>query len=329
MAADPTTLVTGATGFIGSVLTRRLVADGADVRILRRESSSLDLLGSVAEHVDHAVGDVTRAQSLVRAMEGIERVYHVAGKVSFARRDRAMLRRVNAEGTANVVNAALEAGVERLVHTSSIAALGRPVGEDALIDETTEWVSAPERSVYAQTKHRAELEVHRGIAEGLDAVIVNPSVVFGVGRRGTNTRRIVEAVRRGWLPGVPPGGTNVVDVQDVVAGHRKAMRRGETGRRYLLGGENLAWRTIIETLSEAFGVAPPRYTIPSSVLRAGATAAEAGAFLTRTRPLLPRATARTATRTLRYDNTRAREELGCTFRPFRATALRIAEALAV
>jgi dihydroflavonol-4-reductase len=328
MAAAAPTLVTGATGFIGSVLTRQLVEEGADVRILRRASSSLDLLGAAAEHVDHAVGDVTHPQSLLRAMEGIERVYHVAGRVRFARRDRAALRRVNAEGTAHVVNAALEAGVERLVHTSSIAALGRPAGQKAMIDETTEWVPAPDRSAYAQTKHRAELEVHRGIAEGLDAVIVNPSVVFGVGRPGTTTRRIVAAVRRRRLPGVPPGGTNVVDVQDVAAGHRMAMRRGKAGRRYVLAGDNLAWRAIIETLAQAFGVDPPRYTIPAGVLRAGAVLSEIGAFLTRTRPLLPRAAARTAARTVRYDNSRARDELGCSFRPFRATALRIAEALA-
>jgi len=327
MSANGTVLVTGATGFIGSVLTRQLVADGVDVRILRREDSSLDLLGEAAEEVEHAVGDVTYARSLYEAMEGIDRVYHVAAKVSFARRDRKALRRVNAEGTANVVNAALEGGVERLVHTSSIAALGRPTAADTPIDEATEWRDAAHRSVYAQSKRRAELEVHRGIAEGLNAVIVNPALVFGVGGPGTNTRRIVDAVRRGWLPAVPPGGTNVVDVKDVATGHRKAMRRGETGRRYLLGGENLSWEAIAATLAEAFGVEPPSYTVPSFLLKTGAFISEVVATVTRTRPVLPRATARSATRTYRYENTRARSELGCTFRPFADTARRIARAI--
>jgi dihydroflavonol-4-reductase len=328
MAADETVLVTGATGFIGSVLTRRLVADGVDVRIFRRETSSLALLGEAATAVEHAVGDVTRARSLYEAMDGIDRVYHVAAKVSFARRDREALRRVNADGTANVVNAALKAGVERLVHTSSIAALGYPVPAGTPIDETTEWRDVPRRSAYARSKRRAELEVHRGIAEGLDAVIVNPALVFGVGGPDTNTRRIVDAVRGGWLPAVPPGGTNVVDVKDVAAGHRKAMRRGETGRRYLLGSENLSWRAIADALADAFGVEPPSYTAPPVLLKTGAFLSEAVATITRTRPVFPRATARTATRTLRYDNTRARTELGCTFRPFAVTARRVAQALA-
>lgn len=326
MAADDKILVTGATGFIGSVLTRQLVADGADVRIFRRDTSSLDLLGPVAEDVEHAVGDLAYARGLYEAMTDVDRVYHVAGKVSFARRDREALRRINAGGTAHVVNAALEAGVERVVHTSSIAALGRPLA-DTPIDEETEWRDGTHRSAYARSKRRAELEVRRGIAEGLDAVIVNPSLVFGVGGPGVNTRRIVDAVRRGWLPAVPPGGTNVVDVDDVAAGHRRAMSRGETGRRYLLAGENLSWRTIAETLAEAFGVDPPTYTAPSVLLKTGAVVAEAVAAVTRTRPALTRSTARTATQTHRYDNTRARTELGCSFRSFAETAHRIAAAL--
>jgi dihydroflavonol-4-reductase len=327
MAADGKVLVTGATGFIGSVLTRQLVADGADVRILRRDSSSLALLGDVAGEVEHAVGDLTYARGLYEAMAGVDRVYHVAGKVSFARCDRAALRRVNAEGTAHVVDAALKAGVDRVVHTSSIAALGRPVAADTVIDETVEWRDAGTRSFYARSKRRAELEVHRGIAEGLDAVIVNPSLVFGAGGPDTNTRRIVNAVRREWLPAVPPGGTNVVDVEDVATGHRRAMTRGETGRRYLLAGENLSWRTIADTLADAFGVDPPSYTAPSFLIKTGAAVAEAVATVTRTRPALTRSTARTATQAHRYDNTRARTELGCSFRPFAATARRIAEAL--
>jgi dihydroflavonol-4-reductase len=327
MSSAGTVLVTGATGFIGSVLTRQLVEAGVDVRILRRDTSSLDLLGKYAERVDHAVGDLTRARTLYDAMQGVDRVYHVAAKVSFAPGDREAVRRVNADGTANVVNAALEAGVDRLVHTSSMAAFGRPATPDGLIDETTSWQGASHRSAYARSKRRAELEVHRGIAEGLDATIVNPSLVFGVGGPDTNTRRIVDAVRSGWLLAVPPGGTNVVDVRDVAAGLRAAMQQGETGRRYFLGSENLTWMVLASTLAEAFGVALPRRTVPPWLLRAGSTVAEGVATITRTQPFLSRSTARTASRTYRYDNTRAREELDCTFRPFEATARHIADAL--
>jgi len=328
MGNDGTVLVTGATGFVGAVLTRQLVDTGADVRIFRRETSSLTLLGDAADAVGQAVGDVTHARSLYDAMDGVDRVYHVAGKVSFDRREREALRRVNAGGTANVVDAALAAGVDRLVHTSSIAALGRPLSSETPIDETTAWDGGADRSAYARSKRRAELEVHRGIAEGLDAVIVNPALVFGVGGPETNTRRIVDAVRSGWMVAAPPGGTNVVDVQDVAAGHRAAMAKGESGERYILGGDNRSWRSILGTLAEAFGIGPPRYTIPGPLLTAGALASEAVAAVTRTRPFLPRSTARTATHTHRFDNTRAREALGCTFRGFDETARRIAQTLA-
>lgn len=328
MAAGDTILVTGATGFLGSVLTRQLVSEGSDVRILRRESSSLELLGDVVETVEHVVSDVIYGRGVCEAMDGVDRVYHVAGKVSFARRDRAKLNRVNVEGTANVVNAALEAGVDRLVHTSSIAALGRPLGANAVIDEDTPWAGAPHRSAYARSKRRAELEVHRGIAEGLEAVLVNPALIFGVGRPGANTRRIVDAVRDGWMVAAPPGGTNVVDVEDVAAAHRAAMREGTSGRRYLVGGENRSWSSIIGALAEAFQVQPPQYTVPPSVLTAGSFVAEAVATLTRTSPIFPRATARSAARTYRFDNSRAQQELNCTFRPFEDTAQRIANVLA-
>lgn len=325
--ADGTVLVTGATGFIGSVLTRQLVAEDANVRILRRETSSLDLLGSVANEVEHAVGDVTYARSLYDAMRDVDRVFHVAAKVSFAPGDQASLRRVNVEGTANVVNAALEADVDRLVHTSSIAALGRPRTPNSTIDEDTSWQDAPHRTAYARSKRQAEMEVHRGIAEGLEAVFVNPSLVFGVGNAHTNTRRIVDAVRSGWMVAVPPGGTNVVDVRDVAAGHRAAMTNGEPGRRYIIGGDNRSWMDIATTLAKAFDVPRPRYTIPAPLLRASSAAAEAVATLTRSPPLLSRETARTACHTYRFDNTRARTELDCTFRPFSDTAERLAQVL--
>lgn len=327
MSTSETILVTGATGFIGSVLTGQLVDAGTNVRIFRRETSSLDLLGGVANRVEHAVGDLAYARSLYDAMQGVDRVYHVAAKVSFNPRDREVVWRVNANGTANVVNAALEADIDRLVHTSSADVFGLPAEPAGVIDESTRWEGGSHRSAYARSKRRAELEVHRGIAEGLDAVIVNPSLVFGVGRPNTNTRRIVDPVRSGWLLAVPTGCKNVVDVRDVAAGLRSAMARGETGRRYFLGGENLSWLEIAETLAEAFEVAPPRCKVPPALLTAGAAVAEGIAVLTRTRPVLTRSMIQAATRTYRYDNSRARRELDCTFRSFEETARHIAKAL--
>jgi dihydroflavonol-4-reductase len=323
----PTTLVTGATGLLGSVLVRRLVAAGEGVRILRRPASRLDLLGKAARAVDHAVGDLADARSVRRAMRGVARVHHVAARVGRGASANA-LRATNVEGTANVVNAALSAGVGRLVHVSSIAALGHPLDPREMIDEATPWREGAARGAYARSKRDAELEVHRGIAEGLDAVIVNPGVLFGVGRAGENTRRFVDAVRRGWLPGLPPGGSGVVDAEDVAAALCRAMAEGETGQRYVLVSENLTWHAMAAALARAFGVRPPTRTLPPWLLRGVAAVSEAAAFVTRRRPWLARAEAEALVTAYRYDAARARAHLGCTFRPFAATARRLAEQIA-
>ncbi len=320
-----TTLITGATGLIGSTLTKQLLDAGAtDLRVVHRATSSFDLLGEAADRVERVVGDLLDARSLVCALEGVDCVYHVAALID-AKGDADALHRVNVDGTANVVNAALRAGVQRLAHVSSIAALGTPE-TDAIIDETSSHPPAGDNP-YARSKYQAELEVQRGIAEGLDAVIVNPSLVFGTGRPGTNTRRIVDAVRTGWMPGVPAGSTNVVDVEDVADGLRRAMARGITGERYILGSENLSWHTIVRTLADAFGVEPPTRTIPPALLTTAGFLAEGAAWITRQPPRFTRSLARAASSDRRYANQKAIDELGCSFRPFAETAHRIARDL--
>ncbi len=313
---------------VGAELTRQLLAEDADVRILRRETSSLELLSEAADHVEHRIGDVRDYDAVARAMEGVDHVYHTAGYLGFAGKgDRALLHAINVEGTAHVVNTALRAGVSRLVHTSSMAAFGRPERPQGMIDEATPWTPSNQNSHYAQSKYEGELEVQRAVAEGLDAVIVNPALIFGIGKPGENTREIVEKVRRGRFPGIPAGGTNVVDVRDVARGHRLAMLNGRTGERYFLGSENLSWRDILETLAEALGVKPPSLRIPPRPAMVVALVMEAMAAITRTQALITRETVRTANRTYRYSNQRAVDELKCTFRPFKETAAYLADEL--
>ena len=315
-------LVTGATGFVGSAVVRRLLARGAAVRILRRETSALDLLGDAAARVEHAVGDATDALSVRDAVGGCDAVVHCAAAVAFGPGARATLRRVNVGGTANVVDACLGAGVRRLVHVSSIAALGRTVGASAMLDESAVWTASPANTAYAVSKHDAELEVLRGVAEGLDAVIVNPAVIFGPGRSGDNTTALVERVARG-VPAAPAGGTAVVDVEDVAAGIVAALDRGAVGERYVLASENLSWLGILQTLARALGARPPTRTVPPRLLALAGGLSELGA-LVGLAPSLTRETARTASRTDRYSAARAEVELGVAFRPFAETAARIA-----
>lgn len=322
-------LVTGATGFIGATLVRQLLEAEQDVRILKRTGSQLDLLGVLSDDVDHAIGDVTEPDSLEAAMNGIQQVYHAAAFVGFSgRKDRRKLYEVNVLGTANVVNTAVESGVDRLVHVSSIAALGRTAnGGGQLIDETHEWSNSKANSAYAESKHLAEMEVHRAIAEGLDAIIVNPALVFGEGREGENTMHIAEKLLDGSIPATPSGGTCVVDVEDVVAGMRLAMAGGRMGERYILGAENLTWAEILATLAESLGTERPSRILGRTPAMLIAAVSETVSSITGSRQLISWETARSSTSTHYYSNKKAIEELGCTFRPFEDTADRVAQKL--
>jgi dihydroflavonol-4-reductase len=320
-------LVTGATGFVGSALVRQLLEAGETVRILRRETSSLDLLADAAPHVEHAVGDVTDIGAVQEAMAGVRTVVHVAAVIAFSRRAIPGMRRVNVQGTATVVNAALAEGVERFVHTSSIAALGRTLHPTGVIDEATVWTPSPANSAYAVSKRDADLEVLRGIAEGLDAVSVCPALVFGPGRSGEGTVAIAERVAAGRFPVAPAGGTAVVDVEDVATGLRLAAAHGATGERYVLAAENRLWSDLLTTLATAMGRTPPGRTAPSWLLRLGGAVSEAAAAVTRSEPTLTRTTARNASATYRYDGSKATRDLGLQYTPFEETAARLAASI--
>ncbi len=322
------TLVTGATGLLGSEVVKLLVGRGDSVRILRREHSKLDLLNPIANDIDHVIGDVTDRPAVEEAMRGARYVYHVAARIGYGTRgEEKEIMRVNVQGTAVVVDAALHEGVERVTHTSSIAALGKPADPQGLITEQTQWKESPVNSIYGRSKWMAELEVYRGIAEGLDAVMVNPSLIFGTGRAGENTREVVDRVRRGKLPGIPQGGNMVADALDVAEGHLKAMSTGRTGEKYILGSENLSWREIIGTIADVFGVEAPTRTIPPKLAIMAASVIELAGQIFGFRPLITRSNIRQSSRTYRYDNSKSVSELGCTYRPFRETVERIAAEL--
>lgn len=319
------TLVTGPTGLVGSVLVRRLVDAGDPVRLLLRPRSDTRLLGDLMGRAEIVHGDVRDPESLAVALDGARRVYHLAAWVGFPGGSAAeRMHAVNVLGTRNVVDAALRAGVERLVHVSSVAALSRPSREEGCLDEDTPWTDSPFNTVYARSKYLAELEVQRAVAEGLDAVIVNPSLVFGVGLPGENTWGIVERVRRNRVPAYPTGATNVVDAEDVAAGMMLAMERGVAGRRYILAGEHLAWRDILGTLARAHGTRVPSRPARPALLAVLGLLSETAARALRRTPRLTREGARVASRSTCYDASKARDQLGWTSRPFVQTAARLA-----
>lgn len=305
--------VTGATGFLGSHVTRRLLEEGHEVRALVRETSDLSLIEDL--DVETVVGDVADPLSVREGMSGCDTVFHLAGVVSFRPGDAELLHRVNVEGTYNVVEAAKFQDVDRLVHTASVAALGYPQ-EREVADEDTEFNWQEHGIPYMATKNKGQRIVLGNASKGmLDAVVVNPGTVLGPGDKNKNGGQFLRSMVKGHLPGVPGGGQNFVDVRDVAEGHIRALEEGASGERYILGGENLSWRAFYDLVEEVTGHPAPSRTIPYPLAYAGAWWAEVRARFT-DRPAFPtRAAVRAAYMDLHYSSDKARKELGYTTRP--------------
>lgn len=307
-------LVTGATGFIGSCLARSLVARGWEVSVLRRANSRLDALSDVP--VRQHIGDITDAASLPPALAGIDGVFHAAATVSFWRGTRAEQYRVNVEGTRNVAAAALAAGVRRLVHTSSIAAIGvSPDGRP--VDETFAFNGQPFDIGYLITKNLAEAEIKAAVARGLDAVIVNPATVLGPGDWNFHGGRMIRDLYHGKIPFYTGGGCAVVDVADVVQGHVAAFEKGRTGERYILAAENLSYQAMFETIAREVGRRPPYGRAPRFLVRLTGALADAWAGLvSRREPFLTRDLAVMGELFMYFDAAKAAREFGLTWIPF-------------
>ena len=320
-------LVTGATGFVGANLACALAERGDRVRALvRRSASRLDALEGVP--VEYAAGDILDSDSLLEAMRGCQVVFHVAAVSQYWRSGAEAVYRVNVEGTRNVLHAALKCGVQRLVHTSSVAALGYSP-PNAPADETQTFPDHLRWFVYGHSKHLSELEVHEAIGRGLPAVIVNPCVVLGPRDVNFVSGSLIRASVRGQLRVVPPGGSNLVHVADVVAGHIAAAERGRVGERYILGGENLSHKAAARMLSQVTGGPPPLLTLPAwslpalarlvdAVNRLNRPLAKTGDF--RKPPLVTGQQIRLGACTFYVRNDKAVRELGLPRTPLRQAA---------
>ncbi len=267
-------LVTGSTGFIGAALCRALVVHGHTVRAFHRATSNLRLLNDLP--VEHAIGDLTQPETIRAAMQGIEVVFHTAAQLGGAGGNTAgRMYTVTVEGTRSVLRYAQEAGVQRVVHTSSVAALGVPEKSPepdvpalpSLLDEGHTWNYPPEAWHYGYTKYLAELEVQRAVAGGLDAVIVNPSVVFGAGDIYRRDSSVIMTIARRKLGVLVEGGLNAVHIQDVVQGHLAALECGRCGERYILAGENLSIVELIRKIAAAVGAPAPGLVLPAGLVR--------------------------------------------------------------
>ncbi|HEX9647570.1 MAG TPA: hopanoid-associated sugar epimerase [Alphaproteobacteria bacterium] len=309
-----TALITGATGFVGSALARCLLARGMALRALVRASGDRRNLDGL--EVELVEGDLTDPPSLAAAVRGCEALFHVAADYRIWCRDPSAMMKVNIEGTRALMRAAADAGVKRIVYTSSVAALGAKADGSAADEEqpaTLDDMIGP----YKRSKFLAEAAVRElARSEGLPAVIVNPSTPIGPRDiRPTPTGRMVVEAATGRIPAYVETGLNVVHVDDVAEGHWLAFERGLPGRRYILGGEDMTLRDILAEVALLVGRRPPRLRLPHAAVLPVAYLAEAAARVTGREPMTTVDGARMARKPMYYSSRRARDELGYRPRP--------------
>ena len=303
------TVVTGGTGFVGAVVVRRLVSAGHRVRVLARPGNPRQLLAGLP--VEIAEGDLGDTASLARCLRGCRLLFHVAAMYTLWAKDRRLFYEVNVEGTRRLLRGAAEAGVGRVVYTSTVGVLGIP-RDGSPGTEDTPVSLADMAGDYKRSKFLAE-EVARGYAgQGLPVVIVNPSAPIGPGDiKPTPTGRLVVDFLRGKMWACLDTGLNLVDVEDVAAGHLLAAERGRIGERYILGGRNLALREIFGILGRIAGMRPPRLTLSAAAVLPIAHLSEWIAdHLTGQPPLVAVDAVRMARKRMFFDPGKAVRELG-------------------
>lgn len=259
-------LVTGGTGLLGSHLLYELTRNGENVRALKRASSKVELVRKVFGYytndpekaltrINWIDGDITNQADVFAALKGVKKIYHSAGFVSFDPSDNADIISINVKGTENIVNGCLENGIEKLCYVSSASAIGQ--GENGeLLNEDIYWTRKGKESIYATSKYQAEMEVWRGINEGLNAVIVNPSIIIGPGDWQRSSIRLFHEVNKG-LSFYTEGTTGYVDVRDVVRAMIFLMNSNFSSERYIISAGNYSYKYILSLIAESLGKRPP------------------------------------------------------------------------
>lgn len=302
-------LVTGGTGFLGAYILQELVQKGYEVRAIRRsQQTPFYISGSVLSKIEWVSGDILDVVSLTENMQGIDAVIHAAGKVSFEGRDRSQLFRINVEGTANVVNAAIECNVSRFVHISSVGAIGRTT-PGGTVSEGKKWQSNSEwNTPYGISKYHAEMEVWRGAAEGLNAVVVNPSIILGYGDWSTSSCAIFKSIYNGF-PWYTTGVTGFVGVEDVAKAVVLIMESEVTGERFIINNDNWTFQQMLNTIADGFGKKRPHRKATQLMGAVAWRLEKVKSLLTGKKPLLTKHSARVGYSKTYFDNSKILEQL--------------------
>lgn len=316
-------LVTGGSGLLGSHLLLALSKKDEKIRALKRNGSNIKLVEQLFNYYEPAngkklyskiewiEGDVNDIISLEDAFENIDYVYHCAAVVSFDSKDYQRIDKINREGTANVVNCCLDAGIKKLCHVSSTAAIGR-TKESEIITEKNNWKNTPENSWYAISKYNAEREVWRGIEEGLNAVIVNPCIILGPSDWNSSSSSLFQTASKG-LKYYTEGGNAFVDVRDVVSCMMLLMEKNISAERFLVTSENLKFKTVFELISKAFEKPVPYKKVSPRLSSFAWRFEKFRTTLFGGKARITKETARAAHKTYQYDNSKIKKELRIEF----------------
>lgn len=323
MSKDKHILVTGGTGFVGSYLLRYLLEQGySKIRAIKRVGSSTDLVQDIATKIEWVDCDILDLIGLEDVMEGIQQVYHSAAMVSFIPSERDRMKQVNVEGTANIVNLGLYHGIEKLVHVSSIAAIGRSK-EGVTISESSKWENSPFNSKYAISKQLAEQEVWRGVAEGLAANIINPSMILGAGRWEDGPQKFFKLV---WdqIPYYPRGSNGFVDVRDVAKMMVQLMEKDISGERFIANSSSISYKELMVLIARHLGKNPPSKPLHALLTHLLWRTEWLKSKLTGQAPSVTKETALHTSRSFFYDNAKSKEVLYFDYIPLEKTIADIA-----
>ena len=318
-----TIFVTGVTGLIGSFISRRLISDGYQVRALRRPTSNLELVSDIKEQITWVEGDILDTVGLAEQLDGVAGVVHSAALVSYNSRDEAAMHKVNVEGTANLVNSCLRKGVDYFLHVSSVAAIGKGKGatqkdasrkDASRIDESYQASVDEFTTAYARSKYLAELEVWRGISEGLPAAIINPSLVLGPGQWNQSSTKLFKYIRdenRFYVDGT----VNYVDVRDVATVVARLLEARPTSERFIVSAGSTDYKVLFDLIAQSFDKKPPTTRAKPGLIRVASVLDGLKARITGQPPLITDELRHIAKNNHTYDSTKVQQATHITFNP--------------
>lgn len=329
-------LVTGGTGLVGSHLLYDLVKNNESVRAIIRNREKLNLVKKIFSYysnnseeliqkIDWVEGDILDLYSLERSFNDIEKVYHCAAIVSFNGKDKSELINANVQGTENIVNLCLNNNIEKLCHVSSIASLGNALNGEA-IDENSKWTSSKNRSAYSISKNKSEMEVWRGVQEGLNAVIVNPSVILGPGFWNTGSGSLFTKAAKG-MKYFTTGATGFIDVRDVTSSMITLMESEISAEQFILTAENLHYKELFDKIAVAMNIAKPKKEVSQKLLKLAVFFDFIASSLRIKKREITKEIIKSSTSVSKYSNEKVKMTIGKTFIPIEKSIGYIAEKL--